>query len=258
MSHTGHVFGAVLVLGIVCCVAAAGDPEIPRYDFSDATAYAVIRVVDGNAVVIQGKDEEVTVRLVGVDAPESGAPGGPAATEFVKNLLTGESVYILPDSAAGRQDSYGRNLDYLFRAPDGLSVNLELVRQGYARVHTGNQFDQRELFDFYGKRAQDAGKGLWAEAQEPRGGAVPAVIGTARAAVSQGKSTAGPTTKAEPAAKVQVAPKEPGDVTVYITKTGKKYHTAGCRFLKSSKIPISLPEAKAKGYTPCGVCGPPD
>ena len=44
--------------------------------------------------------------------------------------------------------------------------------------------------------------------------------------------------------------------TVYITKTGKKYHRAGCRYLSHSKIPISLKEAKANGYTPCSVCRP--
>lgn len=47
------------------------------------------------------------------------------------------------------------------------------------------------------------------------------------------------------------------DVTVYITKSGKKYHLDGCKFLAKSKIPISLSEAKAKGYTPCSVCNPP-
>jgi hypothetical protein len=45
--------------------------------------------------------------------------------------------------------------------------------------------------------------------------------------------------------------------TVYITKTGEKYHRAGCRYLSSSKIAISLADAKARGYTPCSVCDPP-
>jgi hypothetical protein len=45
-------------------------------------------------------------------------------------------------------------------------------------------------------------------------------------------------------------------VSVYITRTGKKYHRAGCRYLSKSKISISLDEAK-KWYTPCSVCNPP-
>lgn len=44
--------------------------------------------------------------------------------------------------------------------------------------------------------------------------------------------------------------------TVYITKTGSKYHTSGCRYLSRSKIPISLEDA-IRRYSPCSVCRPP-
>jgi hypothetical protein len=46
--------------------------------------------------------------------------------------------------------------------------------------------------------------------------------------------------------------------TVYITRSGKKYHSDGCRYLAGSKIAISLKDAKAKGYTACKVCHPPE
>lgn len=46
-------------------------------------------------------------------------------------------------------------------------------------------------------------------------------------------------------------------ITVYVTKTGEKYHRAGCRYLSKSCIPMSLADAKAAGYGPCSVCGPP-
>jgi competence protein ComEC len=44
---------------------------------------------------------------------------------------------------------------------------------------------------------------------------------------------------------------------VCITKTGKKYHTATCRYLSRSKISTSLKDVKKNGYTPCSVCEPP-
>lgn len=44
---------------------------------------------------------------------------------------------------------------------------------------------------------------------------------------------------------------------VYITRTGHKYHRAGCRYLRQSKIAISLNNAINAGYTPCSVCRPP-
>lgn len=47
------------------------------------------------------------------------------------------------------------------------------------------------------------------------------------------------------------------EVTVYVTKTGAKYHRADCSYLRRSKIPMKLSEAKAGGYTPCSRCSPP-
>ena len=44
---------------------------------------------------------------------------------------------------------------------------------------------------------------------------------------------------------------------VYITKTGKKYHRAGCRYLSHSQIKTTVGEAQAQGYTPCLICQPP-
>lgn len=45
-----------------------------------------------------------------------------------------------------------------------------------------------------------------------------------------------------------------GGRTVYITRTGEKYHESWCRYLSRSKIAISLGDALARGYTACSVC----
>lgn len=47
------------------------------------------------------------------------------------------------------------------------------------------------------------------------------------------------------------------DPIVHITKTGEKYHSAGCRYLKKSDIEVTLSEAKNRGLTPCSKCNPP-
>lgn len=56
---------------------------------------------------------------------------------------------------------------------------------------------------------------------------------------------------------LSVAVRVYADTTVYITQTGKKYHRDGCLSLRRSRIPVSLIEAKKKGYVPCSVCQPP-
>lgn len=48
-----------------------------------------------------------------------------------------------------------------------------------------------------------------------------------------------------------------GNVTVHITETGKKYHNAGCQYLKSSDFEVTLQDAKSRGLTPCSKCNPP-
>ena len=99
-----------------------------------------------------------------------------------------------------------------------------------------------ELFRAYERRAREAGKGLWAPE-----------VGSA-AMPSDARDTAAATVKPV----VTPPGQEAQDQTVYITRTGTKYHRAGCRSLARSSIPISLKGAKARGYTPCAICRPPE
>ncbi len=46
------------------------------------------------------------------------------------------------------------------------------------------------------------------------------------------------------------------NIIVHVTRTGKKYHRAGCRYLSKSDVPISLKNARGRGYSPCKVCKP--
>ena len=48
------------------------------------------------------------------------------------------------------------------------------------------------------------------------------------------------------------------DCVVYVTRSGHKYHRAGCRYLRRSSIPMSRSKAIGAGFTPCSVCGGSD
>jgi competence protein ComEC len=66
------------------------------------------------------------------------------------------------------------------------------------------------------------------------------------------------TAKAEPTTAANSPEKsQTKEITVYITSSGKKYHSDGCQYLKKSKTAISLESAKNRGYTPCSKCNPP-
>ena len=146
-----------------------GRPSVSysKEDFSKDTAYPVLKVVDGDTVKIEYNGKPTTVRLIGVDTPETVHPNKPVeafgkeASAFTQNLLLGEEVYLRFEG--NRIDKYGRLLAYLYRVPDGLFVNLEIVRQGYGHAYTRFPFQHMELFRSYERRGREVGKGLWGE-----------------------------------------------------------------------------------------------
>ena len=77
-------------------------------------------------------------------------------------------------------------------------------------------------------------------------------------ASSRPSQPAPPVVGEEEPARDLAADEDDEETTVYITRTGKKYHRAGCRYLSRSMIPISLEDAQSEGYDACSVCDPPE
>lgn len=150
-------------------------PATPRRDFTGSPTSQVIRVIDGDTVVLLLEGKETRVRLIGVDTPETVHPQkaveayGKEASRFTENLLKGESVYVEYEPGPSKLDRYGRTLAYLYRVPDGLFVNLEIVRQGYGHAYVAFPFQHMELFRSYERRAREAEKGLWGASGRPPG-----------------------------------------------------------------------------------------
>ncbi|MEW6047303.1 MAG: thermonuclease family protein, partial [Bacillota bacterium] len=100
----------------------------------------VVRVVDGDTLVVRLDGREETVRLIGADTPETVhptvglEPGGPEASAYTKALLPpGTRVSLELD--VEQRDRYGRLLAYVYLA-DGRMINAELLRAGWAQLLT--------------------------------------------------------------------------------------------------------------------------
>lgn len=141
-------------------VGAGGDATaIPAGD--DRT---VARVVDGDTIVL---DDDVRVRLIGIDTPETKDPRRPvecfgqeASAHMIKLLPAGTRVRVVYD--VERTDRYGRTLAYLYRASDGLFVNAAMVRDGFASAYTvPPNVAHADEFVALNREARETGRGLW-------------------------------------------------------------------------------------------------
>jgi micrococcal nuclease len=162
--HTRLALAAALCAALCGCSAPA--PERP----GDGTTVRVARVVDGDTIRVELPSGEEAVRYIGIDTPESVKPGAPVecfakrASAFNERLVEGERVRLVRD--VEERDRYGRLLAYVYRARDGLFVNAELVRRGYATVATfpPNVAHEREFLRL-SRRARMSGRGLWSQCE---------------------------------------------------------------------------------------------
>lgn len=163
LGRRGPSLGAVALLAILVAVLLTGGEEGDESLPGEVTA-PVVEVVDGDTIRVMLDDVEERVRYIGVDTPESVAPGEPVecfakrASRFNARLVEGERVRLVFD--AERRDRYGRLLAYVHAGDD--FVNAELVRRGYATTLTIPPNDTfAERFDRLEQNAANAGRGLW-------------------------------------------------------------------------------------------------
>ena len=129
--------------------------------------YSVTKVVDGDTVKVLINNTEETLRLIGIDTPESVDPRKPVqcfgkeASNKAKELLSGKKVRVEKDSTQGDLDRYGRTLAYIY-SEDGLFYNKYMIEQGYAHEYTYNTpYKYQTEFKNAQKTAQANLMGLW-------------------------------------------------------------------------------------------------
>lgn len=121
------------------------------------TVAQVVRVYDGDSLVVNIGSAEAEVRLIGVNAPEGSECHGDAARSRLAQLLESGDPMLVADGED--IDQYGRLLRYLY--VDGLNVNLELLTRGDALVLQGDYGAEAE-FIAASDTAADAHLGMWA------------------------------------------------------------------------------------------------
>ncbi len=131
----------------------------------DPITARVERVIDGDTIRVRHQGKSYTVRLIGVDTPETKHPTkavqyfGREASAFTKAALEGKTVLLQKDRTGDTVDRYGRWLRYVLL--DGDNFNARLIRDGYAHAYRRFPFSKRMEFIQLEEQARRRGIGLW-------------------------------------------------------------------------------------------------
>lgn len=132
--------------------------------FSFAGQYKCSRVVDGDTIKIANNEDQLIIRLVGIDAPElpkkKNLPGQPfcvKAKEYLANRILNKVVNI-KFYGKNRQ---GRLLGEVF--VDGININLEMIYAGLAEVYRGKPARNLDIAIYRDaeRKAKESIQGIW-------------------------------------------------------------------------------------------------
>lgn len=174
--------------------------------------FDVVKVIDGDTITIKLGGKNETVRLIGLDTPETSDPRtgvqcfGKEATAKLKAVI-GKRVSIEKDAGEGERDKYDRLLAYVY-SEEGLFLNKYLIEQGYAYEYTyDDPYKYQKEFKAAQADAKAKQRGLWAPnaCPEPKK-AAPSAQAPVQAAAA---AAVVPETKPEPEKKIEEKKPEP-------------------------------------------------
>lgn len=130
--------------------------------------FEVINVIDGDTIMVKVGGVAESVRLIGINAPEVASPHskeecyGEDAKVFLKEIISGEKVFLKGDDLADDRDRYNRLLRYVY-LEDGTMVNVLLLEEGYAFLYEYGDFVMLDDFFESERKAREDGVGVWGE-----------------------------------------------------------------------------------------------
>ena len=119
----------------------------------------VIRVVDGDTIDVCYREQQLKIRLQGIDSPEQDQPFGHEATMHLSRLVQGKVVSILYES----RDRYGRILGKIL--VDGHDINLRMIKDGFAWWYSyyreQQSLEDQALYESAERYSKTLKIGLW-------------------------------------------------------------------------------------------------
>ncbi|MBL4809953.1 MAG: thermonuclease family protein [Phycisphaerales bacterium] len=238
--------------------AARPMPRVIGPDAGRLLPAVLHRVIDGDSVELFVEGAVVRYELAGADAPDILFVGGEAegvaflrgsdeARGYLKTLLDGEQLAVLVDPRRGT-DARGFRRGYVYRMPDGLFVNLEMVRLGFSK-HARDPSGFNDAVMLWAQdRARAARKGVWSPVPVEVQQIEPVVEPAGKTVVDESESVDSVVIESDLALAVD-------SMVVYVTESGSKYHTKKCQHARDSGIARRLDEVEST-HQACKVCKP--
>jgi endonuclease YncB( thermonuclease family) len=157
------------IAGGPATVVVAGqtyEPTVVKNE-SQPVAARVVRVIDGQTLLVFSDGDERKVRLLGIDlaAVEEGETAlEEAAKLHLAKLVEGKRVSLSYDGSVARKDEDGVEIAYVHRDQDNSFINLRMIRDGYSLAAKAYAYELSDIFSGQQLRAQKRGVGLWASA----------------------------------------------------------------------------------------------
>ena len=159
-------------VGQIAQIAETQNIKHSVFDVSPSTSgdlVDVVRVIDGDTIVVYINEREEKVRLIGINTPERVDLRklvqcfGKESSDKMKELLNNAQVFLKSDSTQDNRDKYGRLLRYVYKA-DGTFLNQIMVEEGYAYEYTYRfPYQYQKEFKLAQHSAQLSHLGLWAD-----------------------------------------------------------------------------------------------
>lgn len=231
-------------------------PVLVAPDRTRSLSATVVSVQDGDSITVSIGADVYRVEVLGANAPdwieraERQRPYAVESRRFLTNLLLGERV-LLFEPQPGATDPLGRRRAYVFRLPDMMFVDLEIVRQGYGRVSARAGEPYQEILRHYEHRARELRRGLWDPSQAEEVASLPDPPRPPPQAPAETRPQTAPP-EAETPPRTEPA-RDP--VWVWITRSGTRYHREGCSHLTSTRTRVRRDSVRST-HEPCRTCTP--
>ena len=124
---------------------------------------SVTKVIDGDTVDVLVNGQKDTIRLIGINSPETGECFNREATDKAKEILISKSIILEADFSQDNKDKYNRLLRYIILS-DGTNFGEFMIKNGFAKEYTyKTAYKYQSLYKKAQEEAKSGKRGIWAD-----------------------------------------------------------------------------------------------